>query len=59
MHIQFAELPVFNQLAKKFYTEHFDCQVAAVKPLGNDGWRWIELKFAGAETALHFVRQQG
>lgn len=35
MHIQFAELPVFNQeRAKKFYTDHFDCQVAADEPMG-------------------------
>ena len=59
MHIQFAELPVFNQdRAKKFYTDHFGCQVAADAPMGKDGWRWIELKFAGAETALHFLRRQ-
>jgi predicted enzyme related to lactoylglutathione lyase len=25
--------------------------------MGKDGWRWIELKFPGAETALHFVRR--
>lgn len=59
MHIQFAELPVFDQeRAKKFYTDHFDCQVAADEPMGKDGWRWIELKFAGAETALHFLRRR-
>ena len=59
MHIQFAELPVFDQdRAKKFYTDHFGCQVAADAPMGKDGWRWIELKFAGAETALHFVRRK-
>ncbi|PWK68452.1 VOC family protein [Aminobacter sp. AP02] len=58
MHIQFAELPVFDQdRAKAFYLDHFGCQVAADAPMGKDGWRWIELKFAGAETALHFVRR--
>ena len=58
MHIQFAELPVFDQdRAKKFYTDHFGCEVAADAPMGKDGWRWIELKFPGAETALHFVRR--
>jgi hypothetical protein len=30
LDIQFAELPVFNQQrAKKFYTGHFDCEVAS------------------------------
>lgn len=58
MHIQFAELPVFDQdRAKAFYVDHFGCEVAADAPMGKDGWRWIELKFAGAETALHFVRR--
>ena len=59
MHIQFAELAVFDQdRAKAFYTGHFGCQVVADMPMGKDGWRWIELKFAEAETALHFVRRK-
>lgn len=58
MYIQFAELPVFDQdRAKRFYTEHLNCQVAADEPMGEDGWRWIELKFPGAETTLHFLRR--
>lgn len=58
MHIQFAELPVFDQdRAKAFYVHHFGCAVAADVPMGADGWRWIELKFAGAETNLHFNRR--
>lgn len=58
MHIQFAELPVFDQdRAKAFYTEHLHCSIAADVPMGASGWRWIELKFPGAETALHFVRR--
>ena len=58
MHIQFAELPVFDQeRAKRFYVEHFGCTVAADAPIGKDGWRWIELTFPGAETALHFHRR--
>ena len=58
MHVQFAELPVFDQLrAKRFYTEHFGCRVAADQPMGKDGWRWIELEFSGARTSLHFVRR--
>jgi predicted enzyme related to lactoylglutathione lyase len=59
MHIQFAELPVFDQdRAKGFYVDHFGCEVAADASMGEDGWRWIELKFAGAETALHFLRRK-
>jgi len=59
MHIQFAELPVFNQdRAKVFYTSHFGCEVAADVPMSPDGWRWIELKFPGAETTLHFLRRK-
>jgi predicted enzyme related to lactoylglutathione lyase len=59
MHIQFAELPVFDQdRAKMFYADQFGCEVTADAPMGNDGWRWIELKFPGAETALHFVRRK-
>jgi predicted enzyme related to lactoylglutathione lyase len=27
--------------------------------MGKDGWRWIELKFANAETALHFIGRKG
>jgi predicted enzyme related to lactoylglutathione lyase len=26
--------------------------------MGKAGWRWIELKFADAETTLHFVRRK-
>ncbi|MGN8021852.1 VOC family protein [Phyllobacterium sp. 22229] len=58
MHIQFAELPVSDQdRAKRFYMDNFGCEVAADVPMSPDGWRWIELRFAGAETALHFVRR--
>jgi predicted enzyme related to lactoylglutathione lyase len=59
MHIQFAELPVFNQdRAKTFYVDHFGCQVVADQPMGNNGWRWIELELPGAQTTLHFNRRQ-
>lgn len=59
MHIQFAELAVFDQdRAKSFYAEHFGCKVAADVPMGADGWRWIELAFKGADTALHFIRRK-
>ena len=57
MHIQFAELPVIDQdRAKAFYTDHLACQVAADQPMGDGGWRWIELTFPGAVTNLHFIR---
>lgn len=58
MHIQFAELPVFDQdRAKAFYTDHLGCQVIADQPMGDGGWRWIELAFPHAVTNLHFVRR--
>ena len=57
MHIQFAELPVRDQMrAKRFYIDALGCSVAADAPMGSDGWRWIELKFSGSETTLHLVR---
>ena len=59
MHIQFAELPVFDQdRAIAFYSRHLGCQVAADAPMGQDGWRWIELRFAGARTTLHFLKRR-
>jgi predicted enzyme related to lactoylglutathione lyase len=59
MHIQFAELPVSDQdRAKAFYVRHFGCVEVADMPLGSpDGWRWIELGFAGSQTHLHFHRR--
>lgn len=58
MHIQFAELPVFDQdRAKRFYMEKLGCGASADAPMGADGWRWIELSFPGAETNLHFTRR--
>ena len=58
MHIQFAELPVFDQdRAKAFYVQHFNCEIVADAPMGADGWRWIELRFPGAVTNLHFTRR--
>lgn len=60
MHLQFAELPVFDQdRAVAFYTEYLSCTVRADTPMGDDGWRWVELVFPGAETALHFIRREG
>ncbi|WP_433697598.1 VOC family protein [Nocardiopsis sp. CA-288880] len=58
MHVQFAELPVFDQeRAKAFYTGKLGCRVVADAPMGDDGWRWIELGLPGAATSLHFVRR--
>lgn len=58
MHIQFAELPVIDQdRAKAFYTDHLGCQVIADQPMGDSGWRWIELALPHAVTNLHFVRR--
>ena len=58
MHIQFAELPVFDQdRAKHFYGEVFGCSVVADSPMGAEGWRWIELGLPGAQTNLHFIRR--
>jgi predicted enzyme related to lactoylglutathione lyase len=55
MYIQFADLPVFDQdRAKAFYTSHFLCQVVFDEPMGEGPWRWIELRFPGAQTTLHF-----
>lgn len=60
MHIQFAELPVFDQdRARQFYIDNFACQIVADAPMGKDDWRWIELKFAAADTTLHFLRRKG
>lgn len=60
MHIQFAELPVFDQdRAKAFYVEKLGCGVGADVPMGAaDGWRWVELILSGAQTALHFTRRR-
>ncbi|WP_129664531.1 VOC family protein [Phytoactinopolyspora endophytica] len=58
MHIQLAELPVFDQdRAKAFYTEKLGCSPVADVPMSDDGWRWIELGFPGAQTTLHFMRR--
>lgn len=58
MHVQFAELPVHDQdRAKSFYVEKLRLSVAADVPMGEGGWRWIELKADGAQTAIHFTRR--
>ena len=58
MHVQFAELPVFDQdRGIRFYVENLDCKVVADQAYGEGGWRWVELKFDGAETSLHFLRR--
>jgi predicted enzyme related to lactoylglutathione lyase len=58
LHILVAELPVIDQdRAKAFYTEHLACQLIADQPMGDSGWRWIELAFPFAVTNLHFIRR--
>lgn len=58
MFVQFAELPVFDQArAKAFYVDKIGCEVVADAMMGPSDWRWIEVRFAGAETSLHFVRR--
>ncbi|GAB2511757.1 VOC family protein [Nocardiopsis aegyptia] len=59
MRVKFAELPVVDQdRAIAFYTRALGCTVAADAPMGDDGWRWVELAFPGAETHLHFLRRE-
>jgi predicted enzyme related to lactoylglutathione lyase len=59
MHIQFAELPVFDQdRAKAFYIDHLNCRVVADQPMSDEGWRWIELGFPDANSALHFLTRK-
>lgn len=56
MHVQFAELPVCDQVrARQFYVDKLGCTIVADTPTGGD-WRWIELGFEGSETNLHFIR---
>lgn len=59
MFVQFAELPVFNQeRAKEFYVGKLGCELVADAQMGPSDWRWIEVRFPGAQTSLHFVRRQ-
>jgi predicted enzyme related to lactoylglutathione lyase len=59
MYVQFAELPVHDQeRAKRFYSSVLGCTIAADAPMGEGGWRWIELRLVGARTTLHFVRRK-
>ncbi|WP_304451455.1 VOC family protein [Nocardiopsis sp. YSL2] len=56
MRVKFAELPVLDQdRAIAFYTRALGCTVAIDAPMGEDGWRWVELAFPGAESHLHFL----
>ena len=59
MFVQFAELPVFDQdRAKAFYVDKLGCEVVADAAMGPSDWRWIEVRFPGAQTSLHFVCRQ-
>jgi len=60
MHIKFAVLPVSDQdRARDFYVRNLGCKVAVDRPYKDDGWRWIELSFPGAQTTLQFERRDG
>ncbi|SRR6267378_6734758 len=59
MFVSFAELPVFDQpRARASYVDKFGCEVVADAPMGAGDWRWIEVRFPSAQTALHFVRRE-
>jgi predicted enzyme related to lactoylglutathione lyase len=59
MFVSFADLPVFDQArAKAFYVDKFGCELIADASMGGGDWRWIEVRFPGAQTAIHFVRRQ-
>ena len=57
MHIQFAELPVVDQdRARDFYVSALACRVVADVPMGEGGWRWVEVGLRGAKTAAHTIQ---
>jgi extradiol dioxygenase family protein len=59
MFVSVAELPVFDQLrAKAFCVDKFGCEVVADTAVGPGDLRWVEVRFPGAQLALHFVRRQ-
>jgi predicted enzyme related to lactoylglutathione lyase len=58
MHVKFAPLPVFDQQrAVAFYTKHLGCKMVVDRPYKDDGWRWIELGFEGADTTLQLEQR--
>ena len=60
MRLQFAELPVEDQdRAKSFFLDILGFDLVADVPMSADGWRWIEVKSPGTETAVHFLRRSG
>lgn len=55
--VRFAELPVADQdRALRFYTEKIGLKVVQDAPY-IDGWRWVELEIAGADTRTLFARR--
>lgn len=55
--IKFVEVPVADQnRAVKFYTEKLGFSVGQDSPY-KDGWRWIELRIPGAETAALLTKR--
>lgn len=58
MHLQFADLPVDDlDRAKAFYVDTLGWGEVADVPLGDGGWRWVELSLPGGQSHLHFVRR--
>ncbi len=58
MHLQFADLPVDDlDRAKTFYVDKLGWSVIADVPLGESGWRWVELGLPGGQSHLHFVHR--
>ena len=56
--IGFQSIPVDDQdRAIAFYTEVLGLTVHTDVPYG-DNWRWLFLKFTGAETRLHFAKRE-
>ncbi len=59
MFVSFADLPVFDQArAKAFYVDKFGCELIADAAMGPGDWRWVEVQFPGAQTAIHFARRK-
>jgi predicted enzyme related to lactoylglutathione lyase len=56
-HVKFANLPVTDQdRALAFWRDRLGFAVAADEPYG-EGFRWIELALADAQTRIVFVRR--
>ena len=58
MFVSFADLPVFDHHSQGLYVDKFGCELIADAAMGDGDWRWVEVRFPGAQTALDFVRRQ-